>query len=174
MKIKHLATLAFLSTLPLQAKDAVNPAIDYNAFSKLTLELAPLRETRRVSEDEFLKMAAEPDTVVFDARSTDKFKRIHVKGALNLALTDFTVEALQKVIPNKNTRILIYCNNNFDNEPFRRAQKLSAVAINIQTFINLHAYGYKNVYELGPLLDVKTTKIPFEGTGLQKIEPLKK
>jgi hypothetical protein len=38
------------------------------------------------------------------------------------------------------------------------------VALNIQTFINLHAYGYNNVYELGPLLDVKATKIPFEGS----------
>ena len=34
------------------------------------------------------------------------------------------------------------------------------VALNIQTFVNLHAYGYTNVYELGPLLDVKTTRIP--------------
>lgn len=166
MKSKHLATLAFLSTLPLLAKDTANPAIDYNAFSKLTLELAPLREARRVSEDEFIKMATEAGTVVFDARSEDKFQRIHVKGALHLAFTDFTAEALQKVIPNKKARILIYCNNNFDKDPLGFARKTAEVALNIQTFINLHAYGYENVYELGPLLDVKTTKIPFEGTGL--------
>ena len=44
-----------------------------------------------------------------------------------------------------------------------KSLKRVEVALNIQTFINLHAYGYSNVKELGPLLDVKTTRIPFEG-----------
>lgn len=106
-------------------------------------------------------MAAEPGTVILDARTKVWFERIHIKGALHLALTDFTEDALQKVIPDKDTRILIYCNNNFENEPVAFASKFATVALNIQTFINLHAYGYKNVHELGPLLDVNTTKIPF-------------
>ena len=42
------------------------------------------------------------------------------------------------------------------------------MALNVQTFVNLHAYGYTNVRELGPLLDVKTTRIPFEGSKLVK------
>ena len=28
----------------------------------------------------------------------------------------------------------------------------------------LHAYGYTNVYELGPLIDIKKSKIEFEGS----------
>lgn len=128
------------------------------------MKLAPVRQAHRITEDEFLKMAADPATVVLDARSRDRFERIHVKGAVHLAFTDFTEEALRNVIPDKSTRILIYCNNNFENEPVNFASKLAVVALNIQTFVNLHAYGYTNVYELGPLLDVKTTLIPFEGT----------
>ena len=31
------------------------------------------------------------------------------------------------------------------------------------TIAALATYGYTNIYELGPLLDVKTTKLPFEG-----------
>lgn len=174
MKTKRILIPALLAAFQLHAQEAKNPAIDYSAFAKLTKELETVRETRRVSEEEFLKMAGEPDTVIFDARSTDKFERIHVKGALHLAFTDFTEEALEKVIPDKNTRILIYCNNNFDKDPFGFARKTAEVALNIQTFINLHAYGYKNVYELGPLLDVKTTKIPFEKAGLLKINPDRK
>lgn len=166
MKTKHILILGFLSAFQLVAGEIKNPAIEYSGFAKLTQELAPVREKNRVSEEDFLKMASEPGTVVFDARSTDKFERIHVKGALHLAFTDFTEEALQKVVPDKTTRILIYCNNNFDKDPVGFARKTAEVALNIQTFINLHAYGYKNVYELGPLLDVKTTRIPFEGTSV--------
>jgi phage shock protein E len=148
------------------AEEIQNPAIQYSGFVKLTQELNPIREKRRVTEQEFLKMASEPRTVVLDARSKDKFDAIHVQGAIHLAFTDFTEEALQKAIPDKTTRILIYCNNNFLNEPVNLARKSAPVALNIQTFINLHAYGYKNVHELGPLLDVKTTRIPFEGTAV--------
>ena len=174
MKTKRILTLTVILASCLHADEIKNPAIDYGEFARLTLELAPVREKNRITEVEFLKMSAEPGTAIFDARSTDKFERIHVKGALHLAFTDFTEEALQKVIPDKNTRILIYCNNNFDREPFGFARKTAEVALNIQTFINLHAYGYKNVYELGPLLDVKTTKIPFEESGPLKINPASK
>ena len=65
-------------------------------------------------------------------------------------------------------RILIYCNNNFDKEPVNFPSKAITVALNIQTFINLHAYGYENVYELGPFLDVNKTTIPFEGPAAPK------
>ncbi|MBC8127685.1 MAG: rhodanese-like domain-containing protein [Gloeobacteraceae cyanobacterium ES-bin-144] len=162
-------SIPFVSfTLTLTAAEPPNPAIDYTKFAKLTAELEPVRARNRISEDEFLQMAKEPGTVILDARSKDRFERIHVKGAIHLAFTDFTEEALLKLIPNKNTRILIYCNNNFDNEPMDFARKSITVALNIQTFINLHAYGYENVRELGPLLDVKTTKIPFETALLTK------
>jgi hypothetical protein len=36
--------------------------------------------------------------------------------------------------------------------------------LNVHTFNVLHTYGYTNVHELKPLLDVRTTKIPFAGT----------
>ncbi len=164
MKTTFLSGLLAVTTLPLLGQQVRihNPAINYEGFSRLATEIAPIREKNRVTEEEFIRMAAEPGTVILDARTRNWFENIHIKGAIHLALTDFTEEALLKVIPDKNTRILIYCNNNFENEPVFFASKFATVALNIQTFINLHAYGYKNVYELGPLLDVNTTKIPFE------------
>jgi hypothetical protein len=60
--------------------------------------------------------------------------------------------------------VLIYCNNNFEHEERAFARKLSSAALNVHTFNVLHAYGYTNVHELKPLLDVRTTKIPFAGT----------
>lgn len=166
MKTKHSSILGLLTVIPLVAEEIKNPSIEYTGFRMLTQELEPVREKKRVSEEDFLKMAGEPGTVILDARSQNKFDAIHARGALHLALTDFTEEALLKLIPDKTSRILIYCNNNFKNEPVNFASKNRVVALNIQTFINLHAYGYKNVYELGPLLDVKTSRIPFEGTAV--------
>jgi phage shock protein E len=168
MKTNFALTFGFFAMFSsLQAAEPTeNPAIQYTGFVKLTRDLEPVRAKNRVSEEEFVKMASEPNTVILDARSQVKFDAIHVKGATHLALTDFTADALEKLIPDKTTRILIYCNNNFKNEPVNFASKGFVVALNIQTFINLHAYGYKNVYELGPLLDVKTTRIPFAGTSV--------
>ncbi|RYD39142.1 MAG: rhodanese-like domain-containing protein [Verrucomicrobiaceae bacterium] len=164
MKTTFLSGILAATAFPLfgQQVRIHNPAIDYEVFSRLTAKIAPIREKNRVTEEVFIAMAAEPGTVVLDARTRNLFENIHIKGAIHLALTDFTEEALLKVIPDKSTRILIYCNNNFENEPEFFAGKFATVALNIQTFINLHAYGYKNVYELGPLLDVNTTRIPFK------------
>jgi hypothetical protein len=33
------------------------------------------------------------------------------------------------------------------------------VALNIQTFINLYGYGYKNVYELGDVINFNDPKV---------------
>ena len=34
----------------------------------------------------------------------------------------------------------------------------------LSTFIALYNYGYRNVWELGPVIDVKKTKLPLEPT----------
>jgi phage shock protein E len=164
-----LGIISILSQTATFAKDLANPAIRYDQFAELTVKLAPVRENNRITEEQFIEMSAEPKTIILDARSKDRFDHIHVKGAVHLAFTDFTEEALRKVIPDKSTRILIYCNNNFENEPVDFARKRISVALNVQTFINLHAYGYTNIRELGPLLDVKTTRIPFGGSSVLPI-----
>lgn len=54
-------------------------------------------------------------TVVLDARSRARFDELHVNGAINLSFPDITIESLERTIPDRRTRILIYCNNNFIN-----------------------------------------------------------
>lgn len=78
---------------------------------------------------------------------------------MSLPFTDFTAAALARVIPTKETRILIYCNNNFVGDESAFAEKAIRASLNLSTWVALHTYGYDNVYELGPRLDVKTTKI---------------
>src|SRR5260370_176274 len=90
-----------------------NELIDYPKYLQIARDVAPLRAKRRLTEEQFAAMAAEPGTVVLDARSADKFRLRHIKGAVSLPFTDFTEESLAKVLPARTTRVLIYCNNNF-------------------------------------------------------------
>jgi rhodanese-related sulfurtransferase len=154
-----------LLLLPLSLlADEGNPAIDYAGFEELVANLGPVRAAHRVDEAEFLRMAAEPGTVILDTRSRVKFEKLHVKGAIHLNFSDFSKEALARLIPDPKTRILIYCNNNFTNNSPAFASKLPPAALNIPTFIALHTYGYRNVYELGPALDEATASLEFEGS----------
>ena len=144
-----------------------NPLIDYETFLAHAADVGRLRNERRVTEEKFIEMAAEPGTIIFDARSDDKYSGLHIKGAKHLSFPEITAEELVKVFSTKSTRILIYCNNNFLNAPNTFAAKAATASLNIHTFNTLYSYGYTNVYELGPLIDIKTAKLTFEGTQLK-------
>jgi len=139
-----------------------NPAIDMSGFLRVSMEAAQYRESHRVSEADFLRMSKEPGTIVLDARSDEKYRLLHVRGAINLSFPDITVDSLKQTIPDKTTRILIYCNNNFSGAEKPFPTKLPSASLNLSTYIALYNYGYKNVYELGPLIDLKASKLPFE------------
>jgi 3-mercaptopyruvate sulfurtransferase SseA len=124
-------------------------------------EAAQHRQARRVSEEEFMRMSREPGTVVLDARSRDKYDELHVKGAINLPFPDIAIESLKATIPDKNTRILIYCNNNFANAEGAFPAKIARASLNLSTYIALYSYGYRNVYELGPLVELRQSKLEF-------------
>lgn len=130
-----------------------NPQIDYPAFAKMTRDLQPVRARHRVSLAQFQSMAANGQAVILDARSADAFAAGHIEGAINLPLTDFTAEALAEKLPDRSKPVLIYCNNNFVNNVRPVVLKSAPVSLNIQTFINLHAYGYKQVWELADRVD---------------------
>jgi hypothetical protein len=141
-----------------------NPAIDMPGYLKVSAEAAKHRASRRISEDDFLRMSREKGTIILDARSQEKYDLLHVRGAIHLNFSDITVESLRRTIPDKNTRILIYCNNNFENDERAFPTKLPTASLNLSTYIALYNYGYKNVYELAPLLDRTKSKIPFVST----------
>jgi len=167
-----LAVAALLAALPLllhseepHVKDPIpNRLIDYPSFLKNAEVVGKMREQRRLTEDEFLQAMKDPGVILLDARSAEKFALLHIKGAVNLSLPDMTETELAKVIPRKDSKVLIYCNNNFENEPVAFASKRARASLNIHTFNVLHNYGYTEVYELGPLLNTDTSRLSFEGT----------
>lgn len=155
--------------------------VDYNDFKNLVIEIEKHRADHLVDLDDFLQMSKQNNVVILDTRSDSRFNRKHLKGAIHLDFTDFTQENLLKLIPNTNTKILIYCNNNFDGDQIDFASKMAKspdnietqilsnrkpimLALNIPTHINLYGYGYRNVYELDELVNVNDNRIAFEGT----------
>lgn len=168
-----------------QVRDYPKSKVSFQDFKQLVTEVEAHRATRLVDLKTFLKMSQEPDVLILDTRSTFRFERIHLKGAKHLSFTDFTQESLRQLIPSFETRILIYCNNNFDGNPtdfatkialprpspsrtagtqFRAQEKPRMMALNIPTYLNLYGYGYHNVYELDELVNVSDPRVTFEGT----------
>ncbi|MBD2094059.1 rhodanese-like domain-containing protein [Trichocoleus sp. FACHB-591] len=164
MKLPLSLALITLVAIPVCAQEAIpNRLIDYDKFKEIVIQSSAERESRRLTEAQFMAMMKEQGIVLLDARSESRYNLRHIKGAINLPFTEFTEESLAAVIPRKDTKVLIYCNNNFEGSQTAFAAKAPAASLNLSTYTSLKAYGYRNVYELGPLLYVSTTKILFEG-----------
>ncbi len=157
-----LAIVAFIGiglAASAQGEPTASPAIDYPGFLELTGEVYAIREERLVSLQEFNEMASEPGTIILDTRSRDAYQMGHIKGAINLPFSDFTDDKLAAIIHSKDTRILIYCNNNFSDNIAPVVVKRVELALNIPTFINLYGYGYEDLYELGDLTETSDPQV---------------
>ena len=145
--ILGLLTLATFIGCGLMAQAQENQ-VDYDGFLSLTGELTEYRESRLVDLETFNTMKADTDTILLDTRSRTAYLMGHIDGAVHLNFSDFTDDKLADIIPSKDTRILIYCNNNFTDNIAPVVVKRIELALNVPTFINLYGYGYENIYEL--------------------------
>ena len=75
-------------------EDTAASTVDYKAFSALTGDVGAYRAARRVSLEQFQRMAREDGTLILDARSAQAYARGHISGAVNLPFTDFTAQSL--------------------------------------------------------------------------------
>ncbi len=161
-----LALLAFIfagvsaaQPADLKSTPTTEATIDYPGFLEISEEVMALRETRLVSLAQFNEMAGEPKTVILDTRSAEAFAMGHIEGAVHLNFSDFTDAKLAEVAGSKDTRILIYCNNNFSDNIAPVMLKRVELALNIPTFVNLYGYGYENVYELADLVSIEDPQV---------------
>ena len=192
--LEQAFTLAMLvlvtNTASAQVKNYPPAKVSFHDFKELVAAVEPHRAARLIDLDAFLKMSKGPDAIIFDSRSDFRYNRIHIKGARHLSFTDFTQGNLGKAIPSFDTKILIYCNNNFEGNQtdfaskiavpgavpsgdavtsqFRVQEKPRMMALNIPTYVNLYGYGYRNVYELAELVHVDDPRIEFEGSIVTK------
>ena len=156
---------------------------DSSGFLKAAHEAEALRVTRRVSAEAFARMAKEGKTVIVDARSKAHFDQLRIKGSINLPYTEMAEATLGRLIPDKLTRILIYCRNNLAERPAPVPNatkekeggegefvyptefdppKFPTAGLNIPTYITLYIYGYRNIWELDPVVDPNQSIIEFE------------
>jgi hypothetical protein len=169
------------------SKAQVPSKVNFDTYLKLAQEVKTYREKRLINWQTFQSYSKEKNTIILDARSSEMFKRKHIKGAINLNFSDFTAYNLARIFIDKNVRILIYCNNNIDKdvdfpskiyvpepEVHKGKSKRSntilpevTLALNVPTFINLYGYGYENIYELSELLSPDA--IEFEGTNVEEL-----
>ncbi len=179
------------------ANETVNDHLSYESgyddFLELAHEIKGERENRLINFDTFLEMKKDSNTIVLDSRSSELYINKHLKGAINLPFPQYTQKILEKLIPNKDTRILIYCNNNFigdeinfgsksfqpslsdmSNNDILSKRKPILLALNIPTYITLSGYGYNNIYELSKAIHVNDPRVIFEGerTKFVRMEPI--
>jgi hypothetical protein len=169
MGISLLGLLAIATAaMAAEPRGIANPSIDMSGYLAVASVAAAHRESHRLSEEDFLRFARTPGTILLDARSREKYDQLHLAGAINLSFPDIAVETLRRTIPDRSTRILIYCNNNFVNaaEPF--PTKLPVASLNLSTYIALYSYGYRNVWELAPQVDPADSLLVFEGSLQQR------
>lgn len=151
-----LALALFTAPATAQQRAPGNPQIDYPGFAAMVGPLAAVREAHRLDWRTFQARAVRREALLLDARSADAFARGHLKGAVNLPFTDFTDQALARVVGHdRNRPIYIYCNNNFADNRDPVVTKRAPMALNIPTFINLHGYGYANVWELADVVTAR-------------------
>ena len=156
-----LALVLVASPLSAATGPAPNPQINYSEFRRIAADTEPYRLTRLIDWRTFMSAATDPDVIILDARSERQFAAGHIAGAINVPLPEFSVERLAEVVGRQDRPILIYCNNNFDNDRPPVMLKSGPVALNIPTFIHLVAYGYRNVRELNDVMDIDDPRLPW-------------
>ena len=94
---------------------------------------------KSVSMEEGLKMMTESsDFTLLDVRRPDEFASGHIPGAVLFTNELMTKADAEKLLPNKNQRIYVYCRSG------RRSKEASQKLVD---------YGYSNVIEIGGILD---------------------
>ena len=94
---------------------------------------------KSVSMAEGLKTMAESrDYILLDVRRPDEFAAGHIPGAVLFTNEFMTKADAEKLLPNKNQRIYVYCRSG------RRSKEASQKLVD---------YGYSNVIEIGGILD---------------------
>jgi hypothetical protein len=138
----------------------LNPQMDFDGYRQLIEEVRPYRLSRLIGWDQFAAASRERDVLILDARSERQFAAGHIRGAVNVPLTEFSVELLAQVIgPDRNRPILIYCNNNFREDRPPVVLKTGRLALNLSTFTHLYGYGYRNIRELNDVVAMDDPRI---------------
>lgn len=92
-----------------------------------------------VSMEQGLKMMSSEDNfILLDVRRDDEYASGHIPGAILLTNETMTKSETEKIIPNKEIAVFVYCRSG------RRSKEAAKKLVD---------YGYTNVTEIGGILD---------------------
>jgi rhodanese-related sulfurtransferase len=89
---------------------------------------------------EFLALRQQGPLVVLDVRDKESFARRHLKGSVNLPLTELTEKTLPAAAPDKNVPVVLVCDYSF--------MPVRMLAMTLQAYPALKANGYARVHRL--------------------------
>lgn len=87
-----------------------------------------------------LDLQKEGSIVILDVRSKESFAARHLKGSVNMPLTDLTEKTLPQAAPDKTVPVVLACDYSFF--PVRM------LAMTMQAYPVLSANGYEKIYRL--------------------------
>ncbi|MFT5779631.1 MAG: hypothetical protein ACI837_002590 [Crocinitomicaceae bacterium] len=99
------------------SQDSDSPFVNYDQFEALVKEVREHRKERLLPIDDFNAMSKKEDVVILDTRSKAMYDLKHIKGAVHLNFSDFTQANLDNLFGSRDVTILIYCNNNIEENP---------------------------------------------------------
>ncbi len=126
-----LTILTIAGASPSQAADPVSFDQYKNGIQKIDWK------AHEISFEQFKKESQKSDVVILDLRSEAEYKDGHFKGA-RLMGADIKEEKLKQLVPNKQSKIIVYCTNTFF--PSRR------ISLNNVCLPQIIALGYPNVF----------------------------
>lgn len=99
----------------------------------------PKADYKSVSMEEGIQITkSEKDYILLDVRRPDEFSAGHIPGAVLLTNETISKEKAEEILKDKDQLILVYCRSG------RRSKQASK---------KLSALGYKNIVEIGGILD---------------------
>lgn len=136
--------------------------LSFQTFSQETLEAVLAKfnnESVPYISVELLQTKQQTEgTILLDAREKEEFKVSHIKNALWVGFNSFSLEKTMKLLPDKNTEIIIYCSVGV------RSEKIGE---------QLQKAGYSKVKNLyGGIFAWKNNNLPVYNTRGNKTEKI--
>lgn len=95
---------------------------------------------RKASLDQLKAWMEKRDVILIDLRDEAEYKKSHIKGAINIPVAKLEPDNVSKYIPSKESRVVVYCQQNFS-----MSRMLPLTTLGYPIIIQL---GYNNVYML--------------------------
>jgi rhodanese-related sulfurtransferase len=143
-KIIIISLGIILSIIPLQSQETLDDVI--NVFNNKTIPYISVTE---------LAMPL-TDAIILDTREPIEYQTSHIKHAVLVGYDKFNIDSVSQILPNKNSKIVVYCSLGIRSE--RIGEKLKKA-------------GYKNVLNLyGGIFEWKNKGFPVYNSDNQETE----